>query len=114
LPRRYHRPPTVKRRKPRRPGAPSPFEEAVTSDGAAVAEPAAEEFTDEEWEDDGEFEDEEVQAALATATGASTGPTRDASKHIQRDYSYVRTELTRILMVAAVLIVALVITAILR
>jgi hypothetical protein len=42
------------------------------------------------------------------------GETPAAAKHIARDYSYVRAEVRRIVLVAGFLIVALIIVALLR
>ena len=81
--------------------------------GGEPADLSAEEFSDEEWEEEGE-EYEEDPSPVAVAADARPGPGRDAARHIQRDYSYVRSELTRIAGVAAVVIVALIIVAVLR
>jgi hypothetical protein len=63
----------------------------------------------------------EAPEAPAAATIAETVPlqaaqrsTAAASRHITRDYSYVRAEVKRIGLVAGFLIVSLMITAILR
>jgi hypothetical protein len=73
---------------------------------------ASDEEYDEEW-DEGEEEEEESQTgAVAVAVRPAAG--RDRTHHLQRDFSYVRTELIRVTAVAAFLIVSLIITAILR
>jgi hypothetical protein len=111
LPRRY-RPPAAKRRKTKRGASPAPFEEPIavpTTDSSILTSDEA----DEEWEDDEEFEDEPASsAAVATAVRPAAG--RERTQHMQRDFSYVRTELIRVAAVGGFLIIALIITAILR
>jgi hypothetical protein len=111
LPRKY-RPPAARRRKSKRP-APY-FVEPVPEDGdVAVSMP------------------EEATPAIARVETTpkappKEGPARDvpssqgksdtpaATKHIARDYSYVRAEVRRIVLVAGFLVVALFIVALLR
>lgn len=50
--------------------------------------------------------------AVFTATAESSA--RGESRHVTRDYSYVRSEVLRIVLIAGFIIVSLVITAILR
>ncbi len=114
MPRRYHRPPAVKRRKSRRPGAPYPYEEASPGDGTAVGEPALDDAEGGAWDESDDYEDDEPAVPAAVATQPKPAAGREASRHIQKDYSYVRSELMRILALAVFLFVALVITAILR
>jgi len=52
-----------------------------------------------------------VSAAPAQAANRATSAT---TRHISRDYSYVRAEVKRIVLVAGFLIVSLIITALLR
>ena len=113
LPRRYHRPPAVKRRKSRRSGPTTPYEAGVSPEGGVPAGLSAEESSDEEWEEEGE-EYEEEPAPVAAASEARPGPDRVAAHHIQRDYSYVRSELTRIAVLAVILLAALLVVAVLR
>ena len=113
MPRRYHRPPAAKRRKTRRTGPAGPYEENAGPNGGAPAEAPADEFEGEEWEEDAELDVEPSTVASAVAAEEERETPRHL-RHIQRDYGYVRGELQRIAIVAAVLIVALVITAILR
>jgi hypothetical protein len=107
LPRKY-RPPATRRRKSKRP-APY-FVEPVPEDGdVAVSSP-----------------DKEETSTIARTEAASAAPapepptttakrdTPTAAKHIARDYSYVRAEVRRIVVVAGLLIVALIIVALLR
>jgi hypothetical protein len=110
LPKRYHRPPTVKRRKARRPGQPTPFEEESPPEVAGPEAAASDEFDEEDWEETGSADEEDL--APANVSGRRESP--DGVRHIQRDYSYVRSELQLIAVVAGVLIVALAIVSILR
>jgi hypothetical protein len=112
LPRKY-RPPAARRRKSKRP-APY-FVEPVPEDGdIAVSAP------------------EEATPAIARAEPAPKAPAKEApapepptptaakrdapaaTKHIARDYSYVRAEVRRIVVVAGFLILCLIIVALLR
>jgi hypothetical protein len=103
LPRKYHRPPTTKRRKERKTNVPYAVpEEAMATNGGSVA------LEDDEG---GVLED---GAVVEAAPPENRAPRGSAAGHIQRDYSYVRTELVRIAVVAAFLVVALIVTAILR
>jgi len=112
LPRRYHRPPTVKRRKARRPGSAGPNEDTIGPEAAVGAATPLDDFSDEEW-DEGEEVEDRVQPVAVVETPAQSA-TRAAARHIQRDYSYVRSELTRIAVLAVVLLAALMVVAILR
>lgn len=111
MPRKY-RPPAARRRKSKRqpPNFVEPLprrdDETVVLDGA----------------DTSTFEDTEPEAAVAVAdpkpapvqARAADRPGASAVKHIAKDYSYVRAEVRRILLVAGFLIISLIITAILR
>jgi hypothetical protein len=113
LPRRYHRPPAVKRRKPRRTGPSSPYEETTAPpDGGEPAEQPSDEFSDEEWEEDEQFEEE--PAAVATTAEVPKPAARQGARHIQHDYSYVRTELMRVLVMGFGLLLALIVVSIFR
>jgi len=106
LPRKYHRPPTVKRRKPKK-TAPYVFQgtpEPGNGDATELVSP------EEELEED---EERYAGSARAPAVGGR-GQAGAATKHLVKDYSYVRAEIVRILGLAAFLIVSLAITAILR
>jgi hypothetical protein len=107
LPRKYHRPPTVKRRKARRTGPDAPLT-GKSVDGSEMGAISAEDGFDEEWDEADEFEEEPAAAAVATSAG------RDRSQHLQRDFSYVRSDLIRVTVVGTFLVVSLVITSILR
>ena len=85
----------------------------MNPEGGEPAGLSADESSDEEWEEEGE-EYEEEPAPVAAASEARPGPSRDAAQHIQRDYSYVRSELTRIAVLAVILLAALLVVAILR
>jgi hypothetical protein len=112
LPRRY-RPPAAKRRKSKRSAPQSPYEQPEPVDGASSPVAASDEDYDEEWEEDEEFDEEPApRAAVATAVRPAAGRAR--TQHLQRDFSYVRTELIRVAAVGAFLLIALIITAILR
>lgn len=108
MPRKYHRPPAVKRRKSKKT---SPF----VSEGAP--EPgngdAADLITQP---DDLEEEDDDMDEPVAARQFAVGKPekSRAPSKHLVTDHGYIRSEIVRILGLAALLIVSLVITAILR
>jgi hypothetical protein len=109
LPRKYHRPPatTTKRRKPRKTAIPYEFEaapkEAEDVDGS-----------------DGEgYEDDGGAVAVDTRPARSAdAPARDAhgrlERHVNRDYSYVRGEVIRIVLIAGFLVIALFITSLFR
>ncbi len=99
MPRKYHRPPAVKRRKAKKtpylyPGAPEPEGDEDTEVSASP-----DELDEDEWED------------TFPVGGAKA---RAAARHLVKDYSYVRGEVARILVLAAFLIVCLTLTAILR
>lgn len=70
----------------------------------------SEEFADEEWDDEPVLQD----SAVTTATATSQDPAPHAVRHIQRDYSYVRSELTRIAAMAAIIVLGLAVVAFLR
>lgn len=101
MPRKYHRPPdtTTKRRKTRRSPVPYEFD-------APPVETAVEEETFEDG-DDAPVAAEVVRSAAAP--GAARG-----ERHVTVDYSYVRSEVVRIAVIMAFLIIALVITSIFR
>jgi hypothetical protein len=110
LPRKY-RPPAARRRKSKKQGP--IFVEPLPQSGEAPA-----------LSDDGAgaFEDTENERAVSVATAEPAPPAAraterspaTATKHIAKDYSYVRAEVRRIVLVAGILIASLVITAILR
>jgi hypothetical protein len=111
VPRKYHRPPatTTKRRKPRKTAIPYEFE-------AAPPEAAADDVDGAEAEG---YEDDGGAVAVGTrlARPADT-PVRDAhgrlERHVNRDYSYVRGEVIRIVVIAGSLFIALIITSYFR
>ena len=72
----------------------------------------SEEEYDESWDEEDEFEEEQTPTAAATAERPAAG--RERTQHLQRDFSYVRTELIRVAVVGTFLVTALVITSILR
>ncbi len=108
MPRRYHRPPAAKRRKAKKTSIPYAFEAAAEPENGGL--PAAELDAEGEGQESVAFEEHVAVGRPAREKSAVEAPTR----HIQRDYSYVRAEVFRILMVAAFLIISLTITAILR
>ncbi len=104
MPRKY-RPPDARRRKGRRAASPHIFEQPA-ADGDAPSEATSE-------------------AGLTVRTPVSGPPIAErpsavqsartaATKHISRDYSYVRREIGQIILVAGFLIISLIITALLR
>jgi len=107
LPRKY-RPPAARRRKSKRP-APN-FVEPVPEDGDVAVS-----SQDEAISADGHVEAAPVapapEALSQTGTGATPATT---ARHISRDYSYVRAEVKRIVLVGGFLIISLIITALLR
>ncbi|HSP55026.1 MAG TPA: hypothetical protein VLS25_05505 [Dehalococcoidia bacterium] len=99
MPRKYHRPPAVKRRKAKKtsylyPGSPEPEADEDTEVSAAP-----DELDEEEWEE-------------TFPVGGAKG--RAATRHLVKDYSYVRSEVMRILGLAAFLVISLTLTAVLR
>jgi hypothetical protein len=104
LPKKY-RPPDSRRRKGRKVASPHIFEQAA-ADGnagdsaaneAVLTGPAA------------------APAPVIAERLSSAQPSRSTvTKHLSRDYGYVRGEIGRIALVAGFLIVSLIITAILR
>ena len=112
MPRKYHRPPAAKRRKSKKAPSPQVFEPApepqnggtpfVDEESVPLAEPAP-------------ASAEPLRAPKPERPSASGGAPRQAGgKHIMKDFSYVRAEVARIVLVAGFLITSLVITAILR
>jgi len=106
LPRKY-RPPAARRRKSKRP-APY-FVEPAPQDGDVAASP-----TDEAVATIERVEVAPVAPAREAPSETSARGGATATKHISRDYSYVRAEVRRIVLVAGFLIVSLIITALLR
>ncbi len=111
MPRKYHRPPAVKRRKPKKQSVPYTFEAAPESDnGANMLAPETETLAPQE-----------TVAADRADEGDRVGDVRGrreilraASRHLNRDYSYVRREIVRILLLAGFLLIALIITSFFR
>lgn len=111
MPRKY-RPPAARRRKSKRQTPyyveplPDSSDESAAQDGAGASI----------------LQDAEAEAAVLVAAPKSApvqarAADRSAAtvaKHIAKDYSYVRAEVMRILLVAGFLIVSLIITALLR
>ena len=112
MPRRYHRPPTVKRRKVRRTGSPTSLEQPADLESGLSTDVSSEDVSDQEWEEAAEVEDS--VSAPTVVVEASQGSSRDPVRHIQRDYGYVRSELTRIVAMAAIIVLGLAIVAIIR
>jgi hypothetical protein len=110
LPRKYHRPPdtTTKRRKPRKTAIPYEFQAAPPEAASDVDGSEAEGY-----EDDGGAVAVETRPARPGDT-----PVRDAhgrlERHVNRDYSYVRGEVTRIVLIAGFVVIALFITSLFR
>jgi hypothetical protein len=116
VPKKYHRPPTAKRRKSKKTTSPNvlePLPESQTDNSSAVMDDAdvdetATPFTEEEYVD--EEEDDVVMPAQVAAAARKERSVR----HLVADYSYVRSEVRLSLGLAAFLIIALIITGILR
>lgn len=108
MPRKPHRPPTTaKRRKTKKTTVPYTFDRPAEPENGDVAVEVADEVVIPE----------ATVAEVVTAplrSGASEPAARAPTKHVSRDYSYVRSEVLRIVLVAGFLITALIITSILR
>jgi hypothetical protein len=104
LPRKYHRPPAVKRRKTKK-SSPYVFGATPEPDEGEGTELAAapDELEEEDWIEEG-------QTVLAPQGAKGGAPVR----HLVKDYSYVRGEVLRIVGLGSFLIVSLLITALLR
>ena len=108
MPRKY-RPPAARRRKSKRP-APY-YIEPLPEDGDGVS-PAADEAvsTIEPAETSAPvLEARPDEPALRTGSRAAT-----AVRHLSRDYSYVRAEVKRIVLVAGFLVLGLIVIALIR
>lgn len=105
MPKKYHRPPAAKRRKAKKTNIPYLAEPLPSSDGGAAVT-VAEEAPPEP----------EIQrpSTLPAEDGAGAAPRETAVKHLTRDYSYIRGEVARILLISGFLIAALLITALFR
>ncbi|HET8943671.1 MAG TPA: hypothetical protein VFO59_02730 [Dehalococcoidia bacterium] len=105
MPRKYHRPPTTKRRKTRK-ASPYTFEGAPEPDETEDTELAAsaEELDEEDWPGE----------ARVAAAPEETRQKGRAVQHLVKDHSYVRGEVARIVALGVFIIVSLLITALLR
>lgn len=105
MPRRYHRPPSTKRRKPKKTTIPYAFEAEPEPAGveAPVAAPALEAE---------ELEEPALEPAVVTRPSGEKRPSEAGVRHITRDYRYVRSEVIRIVLVAGLLLTCLVIAAV--
>jgi len=112
LPRRYHRPPAVKRRKTRRPGSPGTIDDVTGTENGVSTDVSTEDLSAEEWDGDSDVEDS--TSMVGVATDVTQEPARDHTRHIQRDYSYVRSELMRIATMAVIIVLGLGVVAIIR
>ena len=112
VPRKYHRPPTAKRRKPKK-STTSPYvlEQPPEPDNGDAPAVSAEEQEEEAL---AKAAAPAVRAREESRAVASRSPGAAPAKHVSRDYSYVRGEILRIVAVAGFLVIALVITAVLR
>jgi hypothetical protein len=110
LPRKY-RPPAARRRKSKR-QAPA-YVEPLPQSGDGAVDLREEDGTNAFEED---VERKPVSVATADAPPLTRAPERPstATKHIAKDYSYVRAEVRRIFLVGGVLILSLIVTALLR
>lgn len=121
MPRKYHRPPTTKRRKSKKTTSPNvlePLPESQTDHSTAPVDDEENEDAEafdapvetEEYVDEDEDEAYEPMPAQVAAAGKKARPVR----HLVADYSYVATELKLSIGLAVFLMVALAITAALR
>ena len=105
MPRKY-RPPAARRRKNRTTNIPYDTGVAEENNTWATPEPVAEspevEVTVEE------------AVSEASATRGEGSVSLPKERHVSRDYSYVRGEIARILVIASLLFVGLIVVAILR
>jgi hypothetical protein len=83
--------------------------EPLAEDGGVVTTPAEEAVSTIE-----RVEPPDERVVTATPSQPANRATSAATRHISRDYSYVRAEVKRIVLVAGFLIVSLIITALLR
>jgi hypothetical protein len=122
VPRKYHRPPTATKRRKGRKSIPYEFGEAPPEDVAEQVISSPEEGDEAEgWEEE-DITSNEGTAAVAVAerprTRRSTVMERDEhgkqERHVRRDYSYVRGEVIRIVVIGGFLVIALIITSIFR
>jgi hypothetical protein len=110
VPKKYHRPPATKRRKTKKPSSQRVFEplpESETDHSETVIQEVAPDDVDESYEDDAE-------EVLEPVTTVAAPVSKVRVEHLVTDYRYVVSELRLSLGLAAFLIVALLITAILR
>lgn len=116
MPKKYHRPPTAKRRKKKKNSTPrilEPLPEDETDNSATVVQDVAPDEPGDEYGDD--YDDEFDEDEFVEEPAAEPVEVRRTSvQHLVTDYGYVLTELRLSLGLAAFLIVALIITAILR
>lgn len=115
MPRKYHRPPTAKRRKSKKTTSPNvlePLPESQTDHSAAVineedADETAAPLAAEE------YDEAEEQPAVASVAPGMAKKERSV-RHLAADYAYVLNELRLSIGLAVFLITALIITGILR
>ena len=88
------------------------MEESAGLKSGLSTDVSSEDLSGEEWEEEAEVEDS-VSAATVVA-GAAQGSSRDPVRHIQRDYGYVQSELTRIAAMAVIIVLGLAVVAIIR
>lgn len=119
MPRKYHRPPTTKRRKSKKTSSPNvlePLPESQTDHSGATVEDedeAAEEYGEPVETEEYVDEDDEVYEAAPAQVAAAAKKARPV-RHLVADYTYVLTEIKLSIALAIFLIVALAITAIFR
>lgn len=118
MPRKYHKPPSTKRRKSKKSTTPNvlePLPESQTDHSASADEeaPAPESPAANETAVDVDEYEEEREEYVPPATPAMQKKARPV-RHLVADYTYVLSELRLSVGLALFLIVALVITGILR
>ena len=118
MPRKYHRPPTTKRRKSKKTSSPNvlePLPESQTDHSAATVDEdeAAEDYGEPVETEEYVDEEDEVYEAAPAQVAAAAKKARPV-RHLVADYTYVLTEIRMSIALAIFIIVALAITAIFR
>lgn len=114
MPRKYHRPPAAKRRKSKKTTSPNvlePLPESQTDNSAAVIDEEDADETAAAVEVD-EYVDRQEEYEVAPTPGMAKK--ERAVRHLVADYGYVLTEVRLSIGLALFLLVALIITGILR
>jgi hypothetical protein len=89
-----------------------PSEETVGIESGLSTDVSSDDLSGQEWEEEADVEDSVSTASVGTSTSRESAG--HPLKHIQRDYGYVRSELTRIAAMAAIIVLGLAVVAIFR